>query len=251
MNESNARGLVIVPTYNECETVAHAIERLFAAGDDVHLLVVDDHSPDGTADIVRGLSTGHPGAIHLLERKDKRGLGSAYVDGFRWAIEHGYPAVVEMDADGSHDPAVVPKLLDALEKADLSIGSRYVDGGGVRNWSRGRQILSAAGNRYARILLGFHVRDSTSGFRAYRAEMIGHLLAGTIRSEGYAFQVEMTRRVRNYGGTIVEIPIIFEEREAGRSKMSRRIVLEAIVSIAAWGLKDRVLTRRKRSHLRA
>lgn len=251
MNEPNVRGLVIVPTYNESETVAHAIERLFAASDDVHLLVVDDHSPDGTADIVRASVADHPGAIHLLERGDKRGLGSAYVDGFRWATEHGYPSVVEMDADGSHDPAVVPELLDALEGADLSIGSRYVSGGGVRNWSRGRKLLSAAGNWYARILLGFHVRDSTSGFRAYRADMIGHLLTGTIRSEGYAFQVEMTRRVRNHGGTIVEIPIIFEEREAGRSKMSRRIVLEAIFSIAAWGLKDRVLTRRKRSRLRA
>ena len=149
MSESNVRGLVIVPTYNECETVAHVIERLFAASGDIHLLVVDDHSPDGTSDIVRATVADHPGAIHLLERRDKRGLGSAYVDGFRWAIEHGYPAVVEMDADGSHDPAVVPALLDALEKADLSIGSRYVGGGGVRNWSRGRQMLSAAGNWYA------------------------------------------------------------------------------------------------------
>lgn len=246
MIEPDIRALVIVPTYNECETVGHAIERLFSCSHDVHLLVVDDHSPDGTADIVRAQATEHPGTIHVLERKGKRGLGSAYVDGFGWALDHGYPAVVEMDADGSHDPSVVPGLIDALGGADLAIGSRYVPGGGVRNWSRARQILSSAGNVYARVLLGFHVRDSTSGFRAYRAEMLGLLLAGAIRSEGYAFQVEMTRRVRNHGGTIVELPITFEEREAGRSKMSRRIVFEAIFSIAAWALKDRVFTRKKR-----
>ena len=246
MTQPHIRGLVIVPTYNESETLGHVIERLFAAAADVHLLVVDDHSPDGTAGIARSYAARHPGMISVMERKDKKGLGSAYADGFGWALEHGYPAVVEMDADGSHDPSVVPELIDALGGADLAIGSRYVPGGGVRNWSRARQMLSSAGNMYARVLLGFHVRDSTSGFRAYRAEMIAHLLAGTIRSDGYAFQVEMTRRVRNYGGTVVEIPITFEEREAGRSKMSRRIVFEAIFSVAAWGLKDRVLTRMKR-----
>lgn len=246
MTQPHIRGLVIVPTYNESETLEHVIKRLFDATTDVHLLVVDDRSPDGTAGIARSYAEQHPGMITVLERKDKKGLGSAYVDGFRWALEHGYPAVVEMDADGSHDPSVVPRLIDALAGADLAIGSRYVAGGGVRNWSRARQLLSSAGNMYARILLGLHVRDSTSGFRAYRAEMIGHLLAGRIRSDGYAFQVEMTRRVRNSGGTVVEIPITFEEREAGRSKMSRRIVFEAIFSVAAWGLKDRVLTRMKR-----
>lgn len=246
MTQPHIRGLVIVPTFNESETLGHVIERLFDATTDVHLLVVDDHSPDGTAGIARSHAERHPGMISVVERKDKKGLGSAYVDGFRWALEHGYPAVVEMDADGSHDPSVVPRLIDALAGADLAIGSRYVPGGGVRNWSRTRQMLSSAGNVYARLLLGFHVRDSTSGFRAYRAEMIGHLLAGRIRSDGYAFQVEMTRRVRNYGGTVVEIPITFEEREAGRSKMSRRIVFEAIFSVAAWGLKDRVLIHLRR-----
>jgi dolichol-phosphate mannosyltransferase len=238
MTVDTGRGLVMIPTYNEAQTLGHAIERLLDADNDVHILVVDDASPDGTAAIAKAAAVENDGRIHVLERTGKRGLGSAYVDGYRWGLEHGYGAMVEMDADGSHDPAVVPRLLAALSNADMAIGSRYVPGGGVHNWSRSRRALSAAGNVYARVLLGIKIKDATSGFRAIRSPMVRRLLEGKVRSEGYAFQIEITRRVRNLGGRTVEVPIIFDEREAGTSKMSKRIVAEAIVSVTAWGLKD-------------
>jgi dolichol-phosphate mannosyltransferase len=233
------KALVIIPTYNERDAIPEVIRRLFDAADEnVHLLVVDDGSPDGTASIVEELARG-PHNIHLLQRPSKLGLGTAYVTGFRWAFERGYFAVVEMDADLSHDPADVPRLLDALGSADLAIGSRYVPGGGVGNWGRSRRILSAGGNLYARAWLGYKVKDSTSGFRAYRADFLRTLELETVGSEGYAFQIEMTRRVRNAGGRIVEVPITFIERAHGRSKMSKRIVGEALVRVAGWGMKDR------------
>lgn len=228
---------MVVPTYKETETIAEVVRRLFeAAGDDVELLVVDDGSPDGTADLVEELAAG-PHEIHLIRRAGKLGLGSAYVTGFRWGLERGYRAFVEMDADLSHDPADVPRLLKALDGADLAIGSRYVPGGGVSNWGRFRRVLSGAGNLYARAWLGFGVRDSTSGFRAYRRAAIARHDLSTVRSEGYAFQIEMTLRVHQAGGRIVEVPITFVEREAGASKMSRRIVLEALASVTRWGVK--------------
>ncbi len=247
------KALVIVPTFNESETIAHTVERLFEATESVDLLVVDDYSPDGTAAIVRSLASGNP-RIHLLERSGKRGLGEAYVAGFRWALEHDYEVVIEMDADGSHDPREVPRLIAAVdgtdnEPADLAIGSRYIEGGGVSNWSPSRRRLSKAGNVYAHLMLGLHVKDATSGFRALTRKTLERLLGGKIRSGGYAFQIEVARRVRNAGGRIVEVPITFEEREAGLSKMSRKIVLEAIVSIALWGLKD-ALSGARRSSVR-
>lgn len=233
------RALVIVPTYNERDNIEEVAERLFeAAGDAVELLVVDDASPDGTADVVRDLARRR--RVHLVERPGKQGLGTAYVAGFKWALERDYWAIVEMDADLSHDPADAPRLLDGLTNADLAVGSRYVPGGRIKNWGRVRRALSLGGNLYARLWLGFSIKDSTSGFRAYRTEALSNLDLDAIRSEGYAFQIEMARRVYRSGGRIVEVPITFIDRAAGTSKMSRRIVLEALVSVAAWGMRDRL-----------
>jgi dolichol-phosphate mannosyltransferase len=242
MNARPDKSLVIVPTYNERDSIAEVVARLFdAAGESVELLVVDDGSPDGTAEAVRALAGDHP--VHLIEREGKQGLGSAYVRGFRWALERGYDAVVEMDADLSHDPADVPRLLGALTDADLAIGSRYVPGGRIENWGARRRILSAAGNLYARMWLGRATRDWTSGFRAYRTAALGGDALEGVGSEGYAFQIEMTRRMHLAGHRVAEVPITFVERRAGASKMSRRIVAEAVVSVTRWGLMDRLLRR--------
>ena len=231
--------LVITPTFNEAESIREVVQRLFeACGERVDLLVVDDGSPDGTADLVRKMAV-EDSRIHLKERAGKLGLGTAYVAGFGWAIERGYDVVVEMDADLSHDPADVPRLLDALEDADLVIGSRYVPGGGVGNWSRARRLLSLAGNLYARLWLGYRVKDSTAGFRAYRVAELKKQDLGSIRSDGYGFQIEMTRRFHKAGLRIVEVPITFIERALGKSKMSRRIVIEALAAVTRWGISDR------------
>jgi dolichol-phosphate mannosyltransferase len=233
------RALVIVPTYNERESIPEVARRLFAATtNDVELLVVDDGSPDGTAEIVKQIAAGTR-AVHLIERAEKQGLGSAYRLGFAWALERGYWAVVEMDADLSHDPGDVPRLLQALEAADVVIGSRYVPGGGTRNWNLLRRWLSRGANVYARVWLGFKIADSTAGFRAYRTAWLRELGVDSVTSEGYAFQVEMTFRAHRAGKRIVEVPITFVERTTGRSKMSRRIVAEALVRIARWGATAR------------
>lgn len=238
MSEALASALVIVPTYNERDNIPAITERLFAAaGGRVEMLVVDDGSPDGTAAAVAELAERYP--VHLIERPGKLGLGTAYVTGFRWALERGYRAIVEMDADGSHDPADVGRLLDALSDADLVIGSRYVEGGRVVNWGLLRRGLSAGGNLYARAWLDLGVRDATSGFRAFRSEALRAQDLGDVSSEGYAFQIEMTRRIRRAGGRIKEIPIAFTDRTLGRSKMSRRIALEALVAVTRWGFADR------------
>ena len=240
------RALVIVPTFNEVDSIGEVVRRLFAACDDsVELLVVDDGSPDGTADRVAALSAADP-RIHLLRRSHKQGLGTAYIAGFGWAIERGFPVVVEMDADLSHDPADVPRLLQRVRDADLVIGSRYVPGGRIRNWGRTRRLLSRGGNLYARAWLGFAVRDSTSGFRAYRTEALMTEDLGSLGSEGYAFQIELTRRLHRAGRTIVEVPITFVERIQGRSKMSRAIVAEAMLSVTRWGIADRLRPRSPR-----
>ncbi|MGH2820113.1 MAG: polyprenol monophosphomannose synthase [Actinomycetota bacterium] len=232
--------LVAVPTYNEREGLDVLLPRLLAvAAEGLDVLVVDDASPDGTADLVEGHAR-DSSRVHLLRRPTKQGLGTAYLTAFRWALERDYWAVVEMDADLSHDPAAIPSLLSQLGAAELAIGSRYVRGGSVRNWSPLRRLLSRAGNVYAGLLLGFGVRDSTSGFRAYRAEVLERQRLDSVRSEGYAFQIEMTRRVFLAGGRIVEIPITFEERTSGRSKLSRTIILEAIYRVAGWGIEDRL-----------
>ena len=238
---------MIVPTYNEVENIPAVAKRLFEKAEDrVDMLVVDDSSPDGTAWTVRALQADND-RIHLLEREGRMGLGSAYEAGFRWALERGYEELVEMDADLSHDPADVSRLLEALEDVDLSIGSRYVPGGEVVNWGRVRRFLSKGGNVYARLWLGFPVKDATSGFRAFRATALTEAHLSSIRSEGYAFQVEMVRRIYRAGGTIKEIPIKFVDRTSGRSKMSNRIVLEALALVTAWGIRDRLFPRAGRS----
>ncbi|MGH2747971.1 MAG: polyprenol monophosphomannose synthase [Actinomycetota bacterium] len=245
MGDPADRAVVVVPTYNERPSIGELSDRLFAATDRVDLLVVDDSSPDGTATAVRELQRDDE-RIHLIERPKKLGLGTAYLAGFAWALERGYGAVVEMDADLSHDPADVARLLEALDDADLVVGSRYVPGGRIPNWGLLRRALSRAGNLYARVLLGLATRDATSGFRAYRATVLwGPTLEG-VASEGYAFQIEMVRRIERAGGRVTEIPITFVERHEGRSKMSRRIVLEALVRVTRWGLQDRLARLRRR-----
>ncbi len=239
MADRGPLALVITPTYNERETIVEVVHRLFdASGERVDLLVIDDGSPDGTAQVVAKLAA-EDSRIHLETRRAKLGLGTAYVMGFKWAIARGYDAVVEMDADLSHNPADVPRLLDALQEADLVIGSRYVPGGAVSNWGRGRRLLSATGNLYARLWLGFSVKDSTAGFRSYRTSALAKQNLDTILSEGYAFQIEMTRRFHKAGLRIREIPITFAERVRGNSKMSRRIAVEALGAVTRWGVRDR------------
>jgi dolichol-phosphate mannosyltransferase len=235
----SALALVIIPTYNERDSIAEAIRRLFAAArDSVEVLVVDDRSSDGTGALVRELQSGSP-ALHLLERGRKLGLGTAYLEGFHKGIDEGYRALVEMDADLSHDPADVPRLLAALDEADLAIGSRYIPGGEVQDWSPTRRWLSRAGNIYARAWLGFPIKDATSGFRAYRTDFLAQQSLGSVSSQGYGFQIEMARRIYRAGGRIVEIPITFTDRTQGRSKMSKRIAIEAVASVTLWGLRDR------------
>jgi glycosyltransferase involved in cell wall biosynthesis len=230
--------LVVVPTYNERANIAEVIDRLFDACADCDLLVVDDSSPDGTGTLVEELARTRP-QIHLMNRMVKQGLGTAYIAGFRWGLERGYEAIVAMDADLSHDPGAVPRLLDALDNADLVIGSRYVPGGEVSNWGLVRRGLSRAGNAYARFWLRFGVHDATSGFRAYRAGGLTRMDLSSFRAEGYAFQIETAWRVHLDGGRIVEVPITFEERHEGRSKLSRRIVGEAILRVPVWALRGR------------
>lgn len=235
--------LVITPTYNEVDSIAQVAARLFdAVTDEVELLVVDDGSPDGTARVVEELARHEP-RVHLMKRRSKQGLASAYVAGFRWAMARGYEVVVEMDGDLSHDPADVPRLVESLDRGyDLVIGSRYVAGGAVRNWGRWRRQISRLGNLYARRLLRYDVADSTAGFRAYRTAVLD---LDDLVSDGYAFQIEMTRRVWRSGGRIAEIPITFTERAAGRSKMGRAIVVEALLSVTRWGIGDRLAARAK------
>jgi dolichol-phosphate mannosyltransferase len=234
--------LVVVPTYNERESIAEVLSRAMAASDDIDVLVVDDSSPDGTGRFVGELERTNA-RIHLLQRGEKRGLGSAYIEAFQWALERGYDAVAEMDADLSHDPAALPELFAALGHADLAIGSRYVAGGRVENWSPLRRALSRSGNAYARWWLGIRIRDATSGFRAYRATLLRNEHIGDIHSEGYAFQIELAYRATLLGATVTEVPITFTERASGRSKLSRRIVLEALWRVPIWAIRHRLLRR--------
>jgi hypothetical protein len=234
-----ARTLVVVPTYNERDTIDRLLERTLAAAADVDVLVVDDGSPDGTAQAVREVARSEP-RVHLLERPGKGGLASAYVAGFRRALTEGYDLVVEMDADLSHQPEELPALLAGAARHDLTVGSRYVPGGSVSNWGLLRRALSRGGNLYARVVLGLPVADCTSGYRVYRRGLLRYLLSERIESEGYGFQIELAYRAWRGGFSVGEIPITFRERELGHSKISRRIVLEALGQVAAWGLHDRL-----------
>ena len=235
---SLGRVLVIVPTYDERDNLGPIAERLHAAVPSADLLVVDDNSPDGTGRLADGLAATEPWA-HVLHRTAKAGLGAAYVAGFRWAGEQGYDVVVEMDADGSHAPEQLPRLLAALEHAEVVLGSRWVEGGEVVNWPRSRELLSRGGNTYTRIVLGLPLRDATGGYRAYRRPVLDALLQTEVASHGYCFQVDLAWRAWRAGHRVVEVPITFVERERGESKMSRAIVVEALWRVTLWGLRSR------------
>jgi dolichol-phosphate mannosyltransferase len=237
---------VTIPTLDEVENLDAVISRLRAAVEGVHILVVDDGSTDGTAEKAEALGA-ELGGIEVLRRPKKMGLGSAYRAGHAIGIARGYDVMVQIDADLSHDPAALPDLLAAVERgADLAIGSRYVPGGAVPNWPKRRLWLSVWGNRYAGFVLGMPVRDSTAGYRAYRASVLRAMDFESTHSTGYAFQIEMTYRARNAGGRIDEVPIAFTDRVRGTSKMSTRIVIEAMTLVTLWGLRDRVFRRRHR-----
>lgn len=239
------RVVTIIPTYNERQSLPLTVGRLRAAVPHSDVLVVDDNSPDGTGELADDLAGKDP-AVNVLHRQGKEGLGAAYIAGFRWALERGYDVLVEMDADGSHQPEQLPALLDAVSGAHLVIGSRWVPGGSVVNWPFHRKLLSRAGSLYSRTMLGLTVRDITAGYRAFRRETLESIDLATVNSVGYGFQVDMTFRVAKKGLRIVEVPITFVEREFGDSKMSGNIVLEAIANVTRWGLAARwsALTRR-------
>ena len=230
---------VVIPTYNERDNLEPIVSRLRTAVPAAHILVVDDGSPDGTGEIADKLAAADP-HIHVLHRPGKSGLGTAYIAGFTWGLEHGYGVLVEHDADGSHDPADLPKMLTALEDADLVIGSRYVPGGTVVNWPRSREVLSRGANVYVRMMLGIGVHDATAGFRAYRAATLRAIDLGQVESQGYCFQVDLTLRTAEQGFRIREVPITFTERARGASKMSRSVVLEALWRVAQWGTARRL-----------
>ena len=238
-NESQSDGvLVVVPTFNERAALADVVSRLRVAAPCADVLVVDDASPDGTGTIADGLAAADP-RVHVLHRPDKQGLGRAYVAGFRWALARDYRIVVEMDADGSHQPEELPRLLDALDDADVVLGSRYVPGGSVRRWPMTRLLLSRGGNAYVRVALGLDLRDSTGGFRAFRRETLEDVDLDEVASEGYCFQVDMAWRAVRGGRRVVEVPITFVERETGVSKMSRAIVVESLWRVTLWALAHR------------
>jgi dolichol-phosphate mannosyltransferase len=231
--------LIIVPTYNELANAPLLIRRIFKHIPNSDVLVVDDGSPDKTGDAIRELQQEFP-TLHLLEQKTKLGLGSAYRLGFAWGLERGYEELIEMDADLSHRVRDLKKMIEAKAlqpNTDLVIGSRWIPGGRTENWSKSRELLSKTANLYVRAMVGLGVKDSTAGFRIYSASMLKRLNMESIKSEGYSFQIEMTRAVHKLGGKIIEVPITFRERENGVSKMSKKIVREAMLLVTIWGLK--------------
>ena len=233
---SPAKSIVIIPTYNEAENLRRLIPQLLQLP--LHILIVDDASGDGSAEVARELTSGS-GRVEVLERPGKLGLGSAYRDGFAKALAAGYSIIIQMDADGSHQVADLQKMLEqftANNDIELLIGSRWVKGGAVENWPKRREILSRTANLYSRASLGLHVKDNTAGFRIYRAELLKKMNLSSVTSEGYAFQIEMTREAQRVKAKIVERPITFIEREIGVSKMSPQIIREALVKVTRWGV---------------
>ena len=235
MNES----LVIIPTYNESHNIGKLIEKTLSLEKKIDILIVDDGSPDGTADIVKSLIEKHPGRIHIIERESKSGLGTAYVTGFKFALDKGYRNICEMDADFSHNPEDLPRLIEPVEAddTDLAIGSRYSDGISIVNWPLSRLILSFAANVYARTITGLPVKDTTAGFKCIHRKVLESIDLDRISSNGYAFQIEIHYRAWVAGFRLKEVSIIFKEREEGVSKMSKSIVREAIWRV--WALKFR------------
>jgi dolichol-phosphate mannosyltransferase len=228
-----SRALVCLPTYDEAENIGPMTAAILAAAP-VDILVIDDNSPDGTGRIADQIAAREP-RVHVLHRKGKEGLGKAYIAGFGWALERDYDLVLEMDADFSHNPRYLRGMLEAAHDADLVLGSRYVPGGGTVNWGLGRKILSRGGSLYARTILGLGVRDLTGGFKCFRREVLEEIELETVECSGYAFQIELTYRAHRRGFRVAEIPIVFEDRRVGASKMSRRIVLEAISKV--WSIR--------------
>jgi dolichol-phosphate mannosyltransferase len=232
------RVLVVIPTYNERDNVEAIVERVTASVAEANVLIVDDHSPDGTGKIADEIAAADP-RVNVLHRTAKAGLGGAYIAGFGWGLEHGFEVLVEMDADGSHAPEQLSRLLVALRDADLVIGSRWVPGGTVVNWPKSRELLSRGGNLYTRIALGIDLRDATGGYRAYRRAVLEEIDYRSVVSEGYCFQVDLAWRAARGGFRVVEVPITFAERERGESKMSGSIVREALWRVTQWGAQHR------------
>lgn len=233
------RILVIIPTYNELEALPKILARVQSNVPTAEILIVDDNSPDGTGRIADQWVADHPG-IHVLHRVGKAGLGAAYLAGFSWGLQQGFDVLVEMDADGSHQPEQLPDLLAALKYSDLVLGSRWVKGGGTQNWSRNREILSKGGNYYTKKMLGIDINDATGGYRAFKASTLRALDLHEVASAGYCFQVDLAWRAKQRGFTVTEVPIMFVEREVGTSKMSRKIVTEALWKVTVWGIDRRV-----------
>ncbi len=235
---SVGRVLVIVPTYNERENLPLILDRIRAAVPEAAVLVVDDGSPDGTGTIADERAAADE-TINVLHRKVKDGLGAAYIAGFRWGLDAGYDVLVEMDADGSHAPEQLPRLLGALSHADVVLGARYVPGGAVVNWPKSREFISRGGNLYSRLALGVPLHDITGGYRAYKAEVLRALKLDEIASHGYCFQIDVAWRAIRAGFTVAEVPITFTERTLGESKMTGSIVREAFLKVGVWGLRHR------------
>jgi dolichol-phosphate mannosyltransferase len=237
---ATGRVLIVMPTYNERQNLEIMAQRIRESIPDADLLVVDDNSPDGTGDLAEKLVETDP-RVHVMHRTEKAGLGKAYLSGFTWALEHGYDVVVEMDADGSHRPEDLPRLLDAIAAgADGAIGSRYVPGGKVVNWPRKREILSRCANVYVQVMIGFGIKDATGGYRAYTAATLRRIDLTNVESTGYSFQVDMTVRIMKAGLRLVEVPITFVERERGVSKMDSAIIREAFWRVFQWGVQRRL-----------
>ncbi|NEC63366.1 polyprenol monophosphomannose synthase [Streptomyces sp. SID9727] len=230
--------LVIIPTYDEAENIKPIVNRVRAAVPEAHILVADDNSPDGTGKLADELAAADD-HVHVLHRKGKEGLGAAYLAGFRWGMDHDYGVLVEMDADGSHQPEELPRLLTALKSADLVLGSRWVPGGRVVNWPKSREIISRGGSTYSRLMLGLRTRDVTGGYRAFRADTLKGIGLEAVASQGYCFQVDLARRAVDAGFHVVEVPITFVDREVGDSKMSKDILVEALWRVTAWGVTSR------------
>jgi dolichol-phosphate mannosyltransferase len=239
----NRDALVCLPTYNERENLEAICRGILEAAPSVDILVIDDRSPDGTGELADQLASSEP-RVKVLHRAGKEGLGKAYLAGFAWALERGYALVLEMDADFSHDPRYLPSLLSAVRDADLALGSRYVPGGGTVNWGLGRRLLSRGGSLYARTILGVKIRDLTGGFKCFRREVLEAIDLPSVSCSGYAFQIELTYRAIRRGFRVIEVPIVFTDRRVGQSKMSKRIVLEALRKV--WAIRFSPFARQAR-----
>jgi dolichol-phosphate mannosyltransferase len=236
--------VIIIPTYNEIDNLPSLLKEIFSYAPETDILIVDDNSPDGTGELADEIHQQNA-QVHVLHRASKLGLGTAYIEGFKYAIEHAYDAAFEMDADFSHDPRYLPDFLKAIENADLVIGSRYIPGGDTPNWTIPRRFISGGGNIFARFMLGIPVHDCTAGYRCYRSKVLESIDLDSVQSQGYAFQIELVYRVMQGGFKIVETPIVFMDRRVGKSKMSRKIVIEGFTYV----IKARFSKQSKKSNL--